>query len=445
MSAPPSVPELTPLQSVLAFFQQAAADNALHPAITKVLATPYREVTTTIPLERTHDGDIDVVRGYRVQHNGARGPYKGGMRYHRRADLEEVRALAMLMTWKTALVGVPFGGAKGGLQLDPAQYTARELEQVTRRFVSAICHLLGPQRDIAAPDMGTDAQTMAWMFDEYSRRYGHSPAAVTGKPVELFGTPGRASATGHGVAVVTSECCKDLGFDLQGAAVAIQGFGNVGCNAALEFQERGATVVAVSDVTGGRYDASGLDVNALAEWAGTGKTLVDATVGEAVDNEALLTLDCDVLVPAAVGEVVNRSNAGDIRARLVIEAANHPVTPIADAILEERGVVVVPDILANAGGVVGSYFEWTLNLQQYTWSKERFDRELESVIAKAYRHVRAHVDEDPAHPPMRRVAYDIAVRRVVRASLRRGFLHPPAGWSLKEPTHPAAGSHDEFR
>lgn len=442
---PDSLPELTPLQSVVTFFHNAAADNDLHPSITKVLATPYREVTATIPLERADDGEIEVVRGYRVQHNGARGPYKGGMRYHPRADLEEVRALAMLMTWKTALVGVPFGGAKGGLQLSPAAYSERELEQVTRRFVSAICHLLGPQRDVAAPDMGTGAQTMAWMFDEYSHRYGHSPAAVTGKPVELFGTPGREAATGHGVVVLTEVCCADLGLPFEGARVAIQGFGNVGMNAALQFAARGARVIACSDATGGRHDESGLDVAALASWVRSGRTLAEAAIGDTIDNEDLLALECDVLVPAAIGEVINGSNAGRVHARLVVEAANHPVTPLADHILADNDVVVLPDILANAGGVIGSYFEWTLNLQQYSWSQERFDRELEATLTKAYEHVRAHVDENPSHPTMRRVSYDIAVRRVVRASLRRGFMHAPAGWSLREPNHPRAGNHDRFR
>lgn len=442
---PDAVPELTPLQSVITFFHQAAEDNHLHPSITTVLATPYREIAATIPLERVGDGDIEVVRGYRVQHNGARGPYKGGMRYHARADLEEVRALAMLMTWKTALVGVPFGGAKGGLQLDPAAYTQRELEQVTRRFVSAICHLLGPQRDVPAPDMGTGAQTMAWMFDEYSRRYGHSPAAVTGKPVELFGTPGREAATGHGVVVLTDACCADLGIPFEGARVAVQGFGNVGMNAALQYAARGARVVACSDASGGRHDESGLDVKALAAWVRSGKVLADATVGDAIDNETLLALECDVLVPAAVGEVINGSNASRVRARLVVEGANHPVTPLADRILADDGVVVLPDILANAGGVIGSYFEWTLNLQQYSWSQERFDRELEAVITKAYRHVRAHMHEDVTGPTMRRVSYEIAVRRVVRASLRRGFIHAPTGWSLREPEHPGSRNHDEFR
>jgi len=439
-------PELTPLQSVITFFDTAAADNNLHQSIVRVLAHPYREITTNIPLERSGDGDIEVVRGYRVQHNGARGPYKGGMRYHPRADLEEVRALAMLMTWKTALVGVPFGGAKGGLQIDPSKYTERELEQVTRRFVNATSHVLGPHRDIPAPDMGSGAQTMAWFFDEYSRRFGHTPAAVTGKPVELGGTPGRESATGRGVAVLTQELCSDEGIDLTRARVAIQGFGNVGLHAALQLAERGARIVAVSDVTGGRYDARGLDVARLARWVLEGKTLADASdAGEAIDNDALLSCECDVLIPAAIGEVVNITNAAEVKARLLVEAANHPVTPSADHILVDRGVVVLPDILANAGGVVGSYFEWTLNIQQYSWSKARFDRELDEVLVKAYRHVRAHQDEHPDTPPMRRISYDIAVRRVVRASLRRGFIHPPEGWDLNEPAHPNGDSHDEYR
>ncbi len=443
---PAQAPEMTPLQATQHFFDVAAAANEIHPSLAEVLRTSYREISVQLPIEREDGSDVHVVRGYRVQHNGARGPYKGGIRYHPAADLDEVRALAMLMTWKTALVNVPFGGAKGGIQVDPADLNVWELEQLTRRFTLQISHVLGPHRDIPAPDLNTNQQTMAWMFDAYSSRYGYSPAAVTGKPVDLGGTPGRDAATGRGVAVVTQAACADDGIPLAGAAVAIQGFGNVGRHAALELAARGARVVAVSDVSGGIHDPDGLDVRTLAASLRVARTFADVPhpLGERITNEELLELDCDVLIPAALGEVVHKGNVDAVRARMVVEGANHPVTPAADAVLRDRGVFVLPDVLANAGGVIGSYFEWTLNIQQYRWTLARFNEELDTALLKAYHHTRAHLAENPEES-LRQVCYDIAVRRVLRTSLRRGYVHPPNGWTLKEPAHKPGHDHDEFR
>jgi len=437
--------ELTPLEAAQQFFKKAAENNELHESIQRVLANPYREISVHIPLERPPDGEIDVIRGYRVQHNGARGPYKGGIRYHPEADQEEVRALAMLMTWKCALVNVPFGGAKGGIAIDPNAYSEQELEQITRRFTMAVAHILGPHRDIPAPDMGSNAQTMAWMFDEYSKRNGFTPAAVTGKPVELGGTPGREGATGHGVAVITAAACENWNIPLENARVAVQGFGNVGRFTALELQARGAKIIAISDITCARYDNKGIDVKHEISRLDNGGTVYDFKTGDLITNENLLSLECDILIPAAIGNVITMSNSDKVKTRMVVEAANHPVTPLADQDLRSRGTLVIPDILANAGGVIGSYFEWTLNIQQYRWGLSRFEKELDETILKAYRHASAHFkEEEKENHSFRQVCYDIAVRRVVQAILRRGFVHPPKGWSLKAPKHPNGEKHAQF-
>jgi glutamate dehydrogenase (NAD(P)+) len=299
-----------------------------------------------------------VFIGYRVQHNGARGPYKGGIRYHPEADLDEVRALASLMTWKTALVDVPFGGAKGGVACDPSIMSQAEVERLTRRFTDMIGHIIGPTRDIPAPDVNTNAQTMTWMMDRYSAASGYSPAVVTGKPVELGGSHCREAATGRGVVYCLREAAKDLGINLEGATVAIQGFGNVGSWTARLIGDLGCRVVAVSDVRGGIHRGDGLDVQAVLDHARQSGSVRDAPGTTPLSNDELLELDVDVLVPAALGEVITERNADRVRAGMVIEAANHPVTPAGDDALAERGVVVIPDILANAGGVTVSYFEW---------------------------------------------------------------------------------------
>jgi glutamate dehydrogenase (NAD(P)+) len=365
------------------------------------------------------DGRLDVFPGFRVQHNGARGPYKGGVRFHPDVDLDEVRALAALMTWKCALVDVPFGGAKGGVQCDPHRMSEGELNRLARRYMQNISHILGVTRDIPAPDMGTNARTMAWMMDAFGASHGHTPGIVTGKPVELGGSYGREAATGRGVMLVTRELCRDEGLDPAEVSVVVQGFGNVGSWTAKLAHAWGFRVVGVGDLRGAVHNADGIDIPAFAAWLDDGKP-VDAFPGaRAIDPADLLTLPCDVLIPAATGEVIDASNAADIRARIIVEAANHPVTVEADEALAARGVTIVPDILANAGGVIVSYFEWTQNIQQFRWSEERVNDELAQRITAAYRDV---CERAGGGASLRDAAFAIAVSRVAQAIRLRGFV-----------------------
>jgi glutamate dehydrogenase (NAD(P)+) len=411
--------ELTPYQAVNLFFDEAADLVHLKDEFYDVLKSPYREIDVQVPV-RMESGELEVFRGYRVQHNGARGPYKGGMRYHPSADLEEVRALASLMTWKTALMELPFGGAKGGIAVDPTGMTAHELEGMTRRFTLAISHVLGVHRDIPAPDVNTNAQVMAWMMDAYSSRHGYSPAIVTGKPLDLGGAPGREAATGRGTVYVLEAAAKHWDIDLSEVSVAIQGFGNVGSWAARELHQRDIKVVAVSDVSGARYNAKGLDVERLVGWATAHRSLADLDEGDQLTNEELIELECDVLIPAALGEVITRANADQVQAKMVVEAANHPTTPEGDKVLEDRGIRVVPDILANAGGVTGSYFEWAQNIQQFKWKEERFNAELEEAMARAFANTVAFAEKRDVS--MRRAAFAIGMERVARAARLRGYV-----------------------
>jgi len=406
-------------EAVNQYFTEAATVLDLDPELHAVLTTPYREISVQVPV-RLDDGELIVARGYRVQHNGARGPYKGGVRYHPTADLNEVRALASLMTWKTALLDLPFGGAKGGVQVDPTGMSQGELQRLTRRFTNGIQHVLGVYRDIPAPDMNTNAQTMAWMMDAFSATHGYSPAIVTGKPLDLGGAPGRDAATGRGCTYVLEAWCEHHGLELGRQRVAIQGFGNVGSWMARELHERGAIVVAVSDVRGGITDPTGLDVSGLVALTGSGRSVVEADRGDVISNEELLAFDCDVLVPAALGEVITDANAHDIRARVVVEAANYPVTPLGDKLLGDRGITVIPDILANAGGVTGSYFEWSQNIQQFTWKEERFVTELRDRMRGAFRFTQAFADEHAV--TLRRAAYAIGIKRVADAVKLRGYV-----------------------
>ena len=406
-------------EAVNQYFAQAATILDLDAELHAVLTTPYRELTVQVPV-RLDDGDLIVARGYRVQHNGARGPYKGGIRYHPTADLNEVRALASLMTWKTALLDLPFGGAKGGIEIDPTGMSQGELQRLTRRFTNGIHHVLGIYRDIPAPDVNTNAQTMAWMMDAFSATHGYSPAIVTGKPLDLGGAPGREAATGRGCTYVLDAWCEHHGLRLADQRIAIQGFGNVGSWMARELHERGATVVGVSDVRGAIVDPAGVDVAGLVDLLRSGRSVVEAARGDVVTNEELLELDCDVLVPAALGEVITDANAEAIRARVILEAANYPVTPSGDKILRDRGVVVIPDILANAGGVTGSYFEWTQNIQQFTWKEERFVAELSDKMRGAYKFTQAFADEHQVG--LRQAAYAIGIKRVADAVKLRGYV-----------------------
>jgi glutamate dehydrogenase (NAD(P)+) len=400
------------------FFRRGADLNGLDEELRDILTTPDRELTVQVPI-RMEDGSLVVTRGYRVQHNNARGPYKGGIRYHPDADIDEVRALAALMTWKTAIVDVPFGGAKGGIEIDPTGLSPVELERTTRRFTAAIHHVLGVYQDIPAPDVNTNAQTMAWLMDEYSRAYGYSPGIVTGKPVELGGAAGREAATGRGLFAVLEAYAATSSLDLRTARVAIQGFGNVGSHLALALHHAGIRVVAVSDVHGGVHALDGLDVVALVGLVRGRRKLHELAGASVIDNESLLCVDCDVLVPAALGGVITDANADAIAARVIIEGANHPTTPSADARLAARGVVVVPDVLANAGGVVGSYFEWAMNIQQFRWTEARFNDELDARMRTAF----TQVTERAASlgVTLRDAAYAVGIERVAAAARLRGY------------------------
>ena len=411
--------EVNSFEAVSLFFDRAADHIGLSDEMRAVLRTSYRELRVQVPV-RMDDGRLDVYTGYRVQHNAARGPYKGGIRYHPDADLDEVRALAALMTWKTALVDIPFGGAKGGVQCDPKQMSDAELQRLTRRFTQMISYVLGTNRDIPAPDVNTDARTMAWMMDAYSSRYGYTPAIVTGKPVELGGSLGRDAATGRGVVYCLEEAARDIGRDLDGATIAVQGFGNVGSWAARLVRGLGCKVVAVSDVTGGVYAEDGLDVDAVLAHTREHGSVVAASGAEAITNAELLELDVDVLIPAALDRVITEENADRVKARIVVEAANHPVSPAGDAVLDGNGVVVIPDILANAGGVTVSYFEWAQNIQQFRWEEERVNAELRKTMAGAWKAVHARAQRDGI--PLRLAAFAIAVEKVEEADRLRGYV-----------------------
>lgn len=392
-------------------------DEGLH----RMLATPRREMNVAVPLRRD-TGEIELFTGYRVQHNISRGPGKGGLRYSASVDVDEVRALAMWMTWKCAVVDVPYGGAKGGVTIDPRNYSRAELERVTRRYTSEIMPIIGPERDIMAPDIGTDEQTMAWVMDTYSVNLGYTiPAVTTGKPLAVGGSLGRATATGRGVVHATEAALADAGVRLDEVSAAVQGFGKVGSHAARFLHDAGARVVAVSDVDGGVRADDGLDVPALQAHIATGGTMATFEGGEHIDNTALLALDVDVLIPAAVEGVLDEVTAEQVKARWVIEAANGPTTPEGDAALSRRGVVVVPDILANAGGVVVSYFEWVQANQAYWWTEPEIAGRLEHRMQQSYRAV---ADASRAQSvSLRDAALTIGVQRVAQAHQIRG-LYP---------------------
>ena len=400
-------------------FDRAADLINLEHYMRRILISPFREVQVEVPV-RMDDGRIEVFTGYRIQHNGARGPCKGGIRYHPEADHDEVLGLAAIMTWKTALMDIPFGGAKGGVTVDPKKLSKLELERLTRRFTQRIAIVLGPYRDIPAPDVNTNAQVMAWILDEYSSRHGYTPAIVTGKPVALGGSLGREEATGRGVMYVMTEYARDFGIPLKGSRVVIQGFGNVGGHLArLLDTEVGATVIAVSDVRGGILNERGLDVPGLLAHTAAGKPVSEWPGGKAITNDELWAIACDWLVPAALGGVITKeTNARTIDCKVVVEGANEPTTPTADLILEERGIAVIPDFLANAGGVTVSYYEWSQNLQQYRWTHEQVNRELRATITKAYAGVRDLAKQQGV--TFRTAAYAIALQRVAEAERLRG-------------------------
>lgn len=403
------------------FLERAFERLTLEPAQRELLLHSFREVAVQIPLEVRRDGRVklETFSGFRVQHNHARGPFKGGLRFHPDVNQGEVRALAQLMTWKSALVDIPFGGAKGGIAVDPARLSHGELETLTKRFVQKMAPVIGVNQDISAPDVNTNPQVMAWFFEEYSKTHGYEPAIVTGKPLDLGGAEGRLEATGHGVAFITARACRDLSLDLGEARIVVQGFGNVGSHAARRLTELGARVIAVSDMYGGVYCGEGVDIDkAIAHVAATGR-LEQLPGTQALDNDELLELPCDVLIPAALDGTVHCDNEERIRARLIVEAANMPVTHGADASLAARNVPIIPDVLANAGGVIASYFEWVQNLQQLPWSREVLLQRLEDHLGHAYDAV-----GDLAASQLidaRTAAYELAIQRVLRAIELRGF------------------------
>lgn len=419
MSIVEAAPALSPIHIVDHNFQVAAERLGLDEERRKLLKMPFREVKVEIPI-RTDDGDLRVFNGYRVQHSGARGPAKGGIRFHPQVDLNEVRSLAEAMTWKTALANIPFGGAKGGVDCDPTELSTAELERVARKFISRIHHVLGPYRDVPAPDVNTNAQVMAWMMDEYSSHHGYTPACVTGKPVELGGSLGRKEATGRGAMLVITKYLGDIRRSPRGLRVAIQGFGNVGSNAAMLLEQQGCEVFAVSDMYGAIIGRNGraLPMKGIAEHLAKTGSVIEFPGSEPLSNEDLLLLDCDILIPAALECVLNGKNAAKVRARIIAEAANLPTTPEADDILTRKGVTILPDILVNAGGVIVSYFEWIQNLQQEFWEEDRVNAELDRCITVAYNDVAVLASE--AKIPFKVAAYQIAVKRVAHAEELRG-------------------------
>jgi glutamate dehydrogenase (NAD(P)+) len=398
--------------------QQLGLDEGTH----QLLATPRRELTVSIPLRRD-DGHVEVLRGYRVQHNLSRGPAKGGIRYHPSTDIDEVRALAMWMTWKCALIGIPYGGAKGGVTIDPRLYSKTELERVTRRYASEILPIIGPERDIPAPDVGTDEQTMAWFMDTYSVNKGYTvTGVVTGKPLSVGGSEGRAGATSRGVMFSAFAALREAGIDPRDVSVAVQGFGKVGGLAAQFLHDAGCKVVAVSDVKGGAYNSMGLNPASMLRAVRGGLDSVAGYPGtDHISNEELIELDVDVLVPAALEGVVHESNADAVQARFIVEGANGPTTPDADAVLESRGVRVVPDILANSGGVAVSYFEWVQDLQAYWWSEDEVNDRLKAIMERAYGEVSTLAQDERVS--LRTAAQMIGVGRVAEAHRTRG-LYP---------------------
>ena len=420
MPVPPAL-ERTVLDDAREQLADAVAVLGLRPEVHAMLAEPRREVSVSIPLRRD-DGSIEVLRGYRVQHNYSRGPGKGGVRFDARVDLDEVRALAMWMTWKCALLDVPYGGAKGGVRVDPRRYTTAELERITRRYTSEIAPLIGPQQDIPAPDIGTDEQTMAWMMDTYSVGRGHTVlGVVTGKPIAVGGSLGRAASTSRGVVAIGVEALRHLGLEPQAASAAVQGFGKVGRGAARLLAEEGVRVVAVSDVYGGIINTAGLDLPALEAHVDATGSVIGFPGALPIDGADVLLADVDLLVPAAVEGVLNADNAGLVRARLIVEGANGPLTADADRILAERDILVVPDILANAGGVVVSYFEWVQANQAYWWTEAEIEERLARRMRQSYLAVAGLARAEGI--PLRDAALVIGVRRVAEAHRTRG-LYP---------------------
>src|SRR3954470_24621403 len=411
--------EISNLEIVRHYFDRAVERLELPDDVRTVFWTPYREVTVQIPV-RLSDGKVHVFSGYRIQHNGARGPYKGGIRYHPEVDVDEVRALASLMTWKTAVANIPFGGAKGGVNCPADKLERSELQSITRSFMDKIQKVLGPTRDIPAPDIGTNAQVMAWMMDEYGKLHGHTPAICTGKPIELEGSLGREAATGRGCVFMFREAAPQLGLSPAETTFVVQGYGNVGSWAARIMQQLGAKMVAVSDVNGAIRSDAGIDANALYDFLAAGNHITDFEGAETIDPADLIAVPCDVLIPAALGGMIHEGNADRIDCKMLVEGANSPTTPVADKILSDKGVYVIPDVMANAGGVVVSYFEWVQNLQHFRWDEREVNDKLGTIMRRSYREVSSRSKEEGID--LREAAYLVGIERVVEAARTRGYV-----------------------
>ena len=412
---------INPWQVAQQQFDLAAERLNLDPGLRRVLREPRRELIVHFPV-KMDDGSVQVYTGYRVQHNLGRGPAKGGIRYHQDVSLDEVKALAMWMTWKCAVVGIPYGGGKGGVIVDPKKLSQKELEALTRRFFTEIEVLIGPEKDIPAPDVNTNAQIMAWMMDTYSMHVGYTvPGVVTGKPISLGGSEGRNEATARGTVYCILEAVREIGMDITRAKVSIQGFGNAGSIAARLITDEGATVVAVSDSTGGIYNPDGLDIGRVNGWKKEHGTVQGLPGAQDISNAAVLEVDCDILIPAALENQITARNAGNIKARIVAEAANGPTTPEADQQMFQRGVFMIPDILCNAGGVTVSYFEWVQDLNRDHWSESVVNSKLKEIMVKAFQETLAIAKRDEID--MRTAAYLLAVQRVADATSMRG-LYP---------------------
>jgi glutamate dehydrogenase (NAD(P)+) len=411
--------ESNPFEAMMSRFDRAAELLDLEPGIYKVLRHAEKQIITSIPV-MMDNGEVDVFTGIRVLYNTSRGPAKGGIRFDPNVTLDEVTALAAWMTWKCAVVNIPFGGAKGGVVCDPLKMSVGELERLTRRYTASIIATLGPDSDVPAPDVNTNERVMAWIMDTYSMRVGHTvTAVVTGKPVEMGGSLGRREATGRGCTIVTKEALAHLGMDIKGATVAIQGFGNVGSISAQLLQKEGCRIVAVSDRTGGFYNKSGLDVDDAIAWVAAHRTLEGYPKATKITNEELLTLEVDVLLPAALENVITTKNAANIRAKIVCEGANGPTTAAADAILDEKGIFVIPDILANAGGVTGSYCEWVQDRGGYFWTEKTVNDRLHEIMQHSFRAVLELAKQHKVN--MRTAAYMLSISRVATVHRLRGI------------------------
>jgi glutamate dehydrogenase (NAD(P)+) len=411
--------EHNPFEAMMSRFDRAAELLDLDPGIYKILRNPEKQLIVSIPVHMDN-GDVEVFTGYRVLYNTSRGPAKGGIRFDMLVNLEEVKALAAWMTWKCAVVNLPFGGSKGGVICDPAKLSVGELERLTRRYTSNIISLLGPDSDVPAPDVNTNERVMAWVMDTYSMHMRHTASAVvTGKPLELGGSAGRKEATGRGCMLVTREALRELGMPVRGTTVAVQGFGNVGSTTAMLLEREGCRITAISDRTGGVHNPQGIDVMAAIDYAKRNRDLEGFSGGDPITNDELLTLDVDVLVPAAMENVITSKNASRLQARIICEGANGPTTAAADAILEEKGIFVIPDILANAGGVTVSYFEWVQNRGGYYWTEETVNSRLEEIMTRSFTDVRTLARTHKVN--MRTAAYMLAISRVSTVHKLRGI------------------------